>query len=87
MPWPWLYGDAMAVPAAETPRQHTTLSTTQLWCLDEWAAGRFDADYDPDAKPWRTIDEVPVAEQGDVVTRAALEFCLADAFHPGCEMT
>ena len=22
-----------------------------------------------------------------MLTRAALEFCLADAFHPGCEMT
>ena len=35
----------------------------------------------------RTIEEVPLAEQGEMLTRAALEFCLADAFHPGCEMT
>jgi len=28
-----------------------------------------------------------LSEQGEVLTRAALEFCLADAFHPGCEVT
>jgi hypothetical protein len=28
-----------------------------------------------------------VAAQGDTLTKAALDFCLADAFHPGCEMT
>ncbi|WP_342147974.1 LodA/GoxA family CTQ-dependent oxidase [Methylorubrum sp. SB2] len=87
VPWPWVYGDAMNVPPAKTPRQHAVLSDTQLWCLDEWAAGRFEADYDPAYRPPTSIDEVPLAEQGDVLTRAALEFCLADAFHPGCEMT
>jgi len=34
-----------------------------------------------------TIDELPIAEQPDMLTKAAMEFCLADAFHPGCEMT
>lgn len=86
-PWPWLYGDAMNIPPVDSPRQNVELSECQLAMLDEWAAGRFDADYDPARKPPRTIDEVPLAEQGDMLTRAALEFCLADAFHPGCEMT
>ncbi|MBC3809252.1 hypothetical protein H8K52_18080, partial [Undibacterium seohonense] len=31
--------------------------------------------------------EVPLAEQPAMLDRSALEFCLADAFHPGCEMT
>src|SRR5690606_23626736 len=30
---------------------------------------------------------LPVAEQPDMLTKAAMDFCLADAFHPGCEMT
>ena len=30
---------------------------------------------------------VPLAEQPEMLNRAAMEFCLADAFHPGCEMT
>jgi L-lysine epsilon oxidase-like protein len=86
-PWPWLYGDAMAIPPVETPRQNAALSDCQLAMLDKWAEGNFEADYDPDHVPYRTIEEVPLAQQGEMLTRAALEFCLADAFHPGCEMT
>lgn len=86
-PWPWLYGDAMDVPSAHTPRQFSQLSATQLTFLDQWAAGEFIADYDPLQQPVRTLDEVPVRQQPDMLTRAAMEFCLADAFHPGCEMT
>lgn len=87
VPWPWNYGDAMNVPAAQTPRQYTALTDTQLWALDCWAAGDFEADFRPDARPPAALDAVPLAEQGDMLTRAAMEFCLADAFHPGCEMT
>ena len=87
VPWPWMYGDAMNIPPAQTPRQHTTLTDTQMTFLQQWAAGDFDADYDPQAKPPRSIEAVPLAEQPDTLDRASLEFCLADAFHPGCEMT
>lgn len=86
-PWPWLYGDAMNIPPAKTPRQYTALTDTQLAMLKQWAADDFEADYDPARRPYASIDEVPLAEQGETLTRAALEFCLADAFHPGCEMT
>lgn len=87
VPWPWLYGDAMNVPAAKTPRQFTQLTATQLKFLKQWSLGNFINDYDPNAIPPDTIDNVPVADQPDTLNRAALEFCLADAFHPGCEMT
>jgi hypothetical protein len=87
IPWPWLYGDAMNVPPAETPRQNCTLTDTQLAFLQQWATGDFDADYDPARRPPRRLAEVPLAEQGDTLDRASLEMCLADAFHPGCEMT
>ena len=30
---------------------------------------------------------MPLAEQPAMLDRAALEYCLADAFHPGCEVT
>ena len=86
-PWPWLYGDAMAVPAVDTPRQNTMLSDTQLQMLSEWAEGNFIEDWEPGRQRPSSIDDVPLAERGDTLTRAALEFCLADAFHPGCEMT
>ncbi len=87
VPWPWLYGDAMNIPTPPTPRAYATLSDCQLAMLDQWAAGDFETDYDASHIPPATIDQVPVAEQGDVLTKAALDFCLADAFHPGCEMT
>jgi hypothetical protein len=82
-----VYGDAMNQPPALSPRQHSSLTTLQLSQLAQWAAGNFDTDYDPDRPIPRRIEDVPVAEQGDTLTKAALDFCLADAFHPGCEMT
>jgi hypothetical protein len=87
VPWPWVYGDAMNIPPAQTPRQHATLTDTQLSLLQQWSAGDFDADYDPQREPPRSIGAVPLAEQPALLDRASLEFCLADAFHPGCEMT
>jgi hypothetical protein len=77
----------MNIPPPETPRQNAALSDLQLAMLAQWAAGDFEADYDPAAEPVRDIDTVPLNKRGDLLTRAALEFCLADAFHPGCEMT
>lgn len=86
VPWPWLYGDSMSLPPV-SERQHTMLTETQLSLLERWAAGEFEADLDPDALPPRAIEEVPLSEQPATLDRAALTFCLADAFHPGCEMT
>lgn len=85
-PWPWVYGDAMNIPPAETPRQYTQLTDTQLGFLDQWVAGDFDADWGK-LQSYPFFDHVPLEQQGDMLTQAALEFCLADAFHPGCEMT
>ncbi|WP_440055517.1 LodA/GoxA family CTQ-dependent oxidase [Pseudoalteromonas sp. T1lg65] len=85
--WPWLYGDAMGVDANDSPRQFVTLTAIQLNALAQWVEGHFVADYDPARKPPTRIEELPVAEQPDMLTKAAMEFCIADAFHPGCEMT
>ena len=86
-PWPWSYGDAMNVPAAETPRQNVALTNTQLGFLQQWAAGDFDDDYDPARQPPRKIEDVPVVDQPATLDKASMDYCLADAFHPGCEMT
>lgn len=85
-PWPWLYGDAMNIPTPDTPRAFSSLTPTQLAMQDQWVAGTFDDDWGK-VPLYSTFDEVPLVEQGDMLTRAAMEFCLADAFHPGCEMT
>ena len=86
VPWPWLYGDAMNVPTPHTPLAFAKLTDTQLGMLEQWVAGDFDP-IDPDRTEPRRLDDVPIAEQPDMLDRASLEFCLADAFHPGCEMT
>ncbi len=90
--WPWLYGDAVSIPSTGSVRQHATLSGLQLEFLDQWVKGDFDADFvDREGCPFHLelpkIDDLPVAEQPDMLTKAAMDFCLADAFHPGCEMT
>ncbi len=90
--WPWSYGDAISIPTTGSVRQHSTLTHLQLAFIDQWVKGDFDADFiDKTGCPYIpepiTIDALPVAEQPDMLTKAAMEFCLADAFHPGCEMT
>jgi hypothetical protein len=87
LPWPWMYGDAMNVPPADTPRQHAVITDTQLRLLDRWAKGDFDADWQPGAMPPATIDAVPLHAQPTTLDHAAMNHCLADAFHPGCEIT
>jgi hypothetical protein len=87
VPWPWLYGDAMATPPGRTGRQHSVLSHGQMCALARWAEGDFEADYDPCFVPPHRIEQVPLAAQPAMLDRAALEFCVADAFHPGSEMT
>jgi hypothetical protein len=83
--WPWVYGDAMDVDGA--PHRDLALSNLQLARLQKWADGQFLPDYDPKAKPGRTLDDFDLADRPDTLTEAALSFCLADAFHPGCEIT
>ena len=86
LPWPWLYGDAMNVPA-DSPLQHASVSKTQWTALQQWAAGKFEADWRGVPKQPHSIDQVPVPAQPAELDKAALHFCLADAFHPGCEVT
>lgn len=86
LPWPWVYGDAMDIPAGRSPRQNASISLLQYEALHAWAEGDFDDDWGSVTSP-RRIDDVALADQPEMLDRAALEFCLADAFHPGCEVT
>lgn len=86
VPWPWIYGDAMSLPPVSA-RQHLALSGTQYRLLERWASGDFEPDLDLDAEPPRLLNAVPLSDQPAMLDKAALTFCLADAFHPGCEMT
>jgi L-Lysine epsilon oxidase N-terminal/L-lysine epsilon oxidase C-terminal domain len=83
--WPWIYGDAFGSFGHASPRNSLALPQLQAWILSEWAAGRFQRDQ-PQPAP-SGLDQMPVAEQPATLDRAALTYCLADAFHPGCELT
>ncbi|EUC12351.1 LodA/GoxA family CTQ-dependent oxidase [Paraburkholderia hospita] len=85
--WPWLYGDAVDIPFAPTPRQNTMLAKHQIFCLKRWAEGKFTSDFPAGKDHFSAFDDVPLDKQPEMLDRAALDFCLADAFHPGCEMT
>jgi L-Lysine epsilon oxidase N-terminal/L-lysine epsilon oxidase C-terminal domain len=85
--WPWLYGDAFGSSTATSPRNVLDLPAVQQVMLQRWAEGDFVNDWDPAKSLPKSIDEVPVAARPAMLDKAALHFCLADAFHPGCEMT
>jgi L-Lysine epsilon oxidase N-terminal/L-lysine epsilon oxidase C-terminal domain len=85
--WPWLYGDAFGSSTATSPRNVLDLPAVQQVMLQRWAGGDFINDWDPGKSPPKTIEEVPLAARPAMLDKAALHFCLADAFHPGCEMT
>ncbi|HEX3151565.1 MAG TPA: LodA/GoxA family CTQ-dependent oxidase [Gemmataceae bacterium] len=87
LPWPWIYGDSMQIPAANTPRQNAAVSRTQFRALKNWAKGSFVADWHLPVKDESTLTNVDPADRPAMLDRAALTHCLADAFHPGCELT
>ncbi|MES2205443.1 MAG: LodA/GoxA family CTQ-dependent oxidase [Pseudomonadota bacterium] len=86
-PWPWVYGDAMNVPMPPVKNAMNALTTTQLALLEYWVQGQFESDFNPEQPLFESIDQVPLEQQPAMLDKASLEFCLADAFHPGCEMT
>ncbi|MBI3269645.1 MAG: hypothetical protein HYZ53_11535 [Planctomycetes bacterium] len=83
--WPWVYGDTMDVEGST--HKDLALSGRQLARLSDWAAGDFTPDYGAEPAASRSLSDVPLDRQPAMLTEAALSFCLADAFHPGCELT
>ncbi|SIO41963.1 hypothetical protein SAMN05444166_4553 [Singulisphaera sp. GP187] len=93
--WPQFYGDALdgmdsvspqnPDPSLAVPGGLASLSQLQLSWLQKWAAGDFESDTPlPIA---RSLADLDLQRQPEALDEAALAFCLADAFHPGCELT
>ena len=81
---PPFYGDAITLPP-ESPRSFLAIQSFQFEKLSHWASGNFAIGV---AGPVASkVEDLPINIQGDALDRAALEACLGDAFHPGCEMT
>ena len=84
--WPWLYGDTFGADQ-ESAHDHLAPSPYRSQLLKRWVKGEFHADWTPDHKPPAHLDDVNLADQPAMLDQAALHFCLADAFHPGIELS
>ncbi len=85
--WPWIYGDAFGSFSDTSTLNYLPLSRRNAYFLKQWVDGAFINDWNPSSAPPGSIDDVALPERPAMLDAAALHFCLADAFHPGCEMT
>ena len=90
--WPWIYGDAFGYTDPDPsipPSASTYLKLPMMYdyILTKWVDGDFTDDFASDGLPYQELRDVPLQEQPDQLDQSAMHFCLADAFHPGCELT
>jgi hypothetical protein len=86
---PPCYGDAAALPPTSN-RQFEAILPMQYDWLGQWADGDFIADFSAivnGAPPPPILEDLPLSEQPDALTRASLDEGLGGPFHPGCELT
>lgn len=84
--WPAMYGDSFGS-FEDSPSNNFIVSEITHLHLQRWAEGKFAADGIPPRKETASILKVDLQKQPAELDKAALHFCLADAFHPGCELT
>ena len=95
--WPQLYGDSLGAGAPSAPGDVLPVARQAYAHLANFVVSNFVNDLDlaqyPEiphfaepryAKP---IEESPIAEQPARLDEGPLSYCIADAFHPGCELT
>jgi hypothetical protein len=90
--WPSNYGDAFGYTNPDPSQPPAAATYLQLppvydYILKNWVNGLFTNDYDPQRRPPEKLEEVDLQRQPEMMDRAAMHFCLADAFHPGAELT
>ena len=86
--WPWIYGDAFGSFPANGPGNMLTMTSLQADVLQRWVEGNFDVDWPPaSAAALVASTRCRSPSSPHMLDKAALHFCLADTFHPGCEMT
>ena len=64
-----------------------TMTTLQRTVLRRWVEGDYEVDWPPASPPPSSLDRCRSPGSPTCSTRPRLHFCLADTFHPGCEMT
>lgn len=71
-----------------SPLQWFQFPKLQYEHLRMWADGAFENDLDDTALDQaRELDQLPLAQRPDALTKAALEPCSGGAFHPGVELS
>ncbi|MGB1242383.1 MAG: LodA/GoxA family CTQ-dependent oxidase [Chitinophagales bacterium] len=75
--WPGIYGDEFGeVEQYEnSPKYYFNLPPVYRYILREWVDGNF------------VTDAEITMEEPDILDQSAMHFCIADAFHPGAELT
>jgi hypothetical protein len=72
----------------ENPKlaEYASLTDFQYTMMSRWAVGEFDADWNgyPIFPP---LEQMPLSEQPQALTRATLESCVGSPFYPGIEGT
>jgi len=73
---------------AGSPLRWFRIPTRQYAALQAWRDGAFVDDLGPlDAPEIETLEDIPLAQRPEALTRAVLETCSGGAFHPGVELT
>ncbi len=73
-------------PDDPTQGEYAALTELQYAMMEQWANGNFGADWTSEPTPVPFAD-LPLQEQPDALTRAALEGCIGSPFFPGIEVT
>lgn len=81
--FPPYYGDAFG-DYNNMPNDELAITRTQYAWMEQWAKGSFSVNK---PKRYKSINEVPLAQQPMMLCRTNLEECLGGPFHPGIELT
>ncbi len=84
--WPMIYGDAFGS-VLDDGNEHFEVPDLLQRNLKRWVAGDYTNDWNAMKEIPKKLSDIPLKDRPGMVDRAALHFCIADAFHPGCEVT
>lgn len=73
-------------PDDPTQGEFAALTEYQYALMKKWSEGNFEADWTAEPIPVE-LDELPLGQRPDALTRAALEGCIGAPFFPGIEVT
>lgn len=86
--WPPIFGDAFGnFESPPVPSVGLAIPRISFQALQQWAAGNFINDYNPNCTPPQCIEHYRPEDQPALLDRAALTFCMGGPFHPGIELT